>query len=57
VVVEYEGVTDTYTKYVYFVNPFDTVSGRGIGKGFIPSWEMNNDRLIFIEHSLSLKAE
>ena len=32
-----EGVTDTYTKYVYFINPFDTRSGGGIGKGFIPS--------------------
>ena len=42
VVVECEGVTDTYTKYVYFINPFDTRSGGGIGKGFIPSWEMNN---------------
>jgi len=42
VVVECEGVTDTYTKYVYFINPFDTGSGRGIGKGFIPSWEMSN---------------
>jgi len=32
VVVECEGVTDTYTKYVYFINPLDTWSSRGIGK-------------------------
>jgi len=42
VVVECEGVTDTYTKYVYFINQFDTGSGRGIGMGFSPPWEMIN---------------
>jgi len=32
VVMECEGVTDTYTKYVYFIKRFDTRSGGGIGK-------------------------